>query len=44
MQNCDKAFPGISKIGHGQMLITLKPHGICQSFFAYLYILTLSRH
>ena len=28
MQNDNKALPSISPAGAGQMLITLKPHGI----------------
>ena len=37
----------ISPAGRGQlvkMLITLEPHGIFGSIFAYLFILTLSSH
>ena len=47
MQNVDEASPSISLAGGGQlvkMLITLEPHGIFCSNFAYLYILTLSGH
>ena len=35
MQICDKAMPGISLAGHGQMLMTLKPHGM----FCHMYVL-----
>ena len=45
MQNGDEALPSISLAGRGQlviMLITLEPHGIFWSNFAYLYIETLS--
>ena len=48
MQNDDKgASPSIISAGRGvlvKMLITLEPHGIFQSNFAYLYILALSNH
>ena len=47
MHNGEEASPSISPAGHGQlvnMLITLEPHGIFWSNFAYLYISTLSGH
>ena len=43
----DEALLSINPAGRAQvvkMLITLEPHGIFDSNFAYLYILTLSRH
>ena len=41
----DKALQSISPAGQlVKMLITLEPHGIFGSNFAYLYILTLSNH
>ena len=47
MQNGDEASPSVSPAGRGKlvkMLITLEPHGIFRSHFAYFYILTLSGH
>ena len=41
MQNGDEASPSISPARYGQlvkMLITLEPHGIFLSHFAYLFI------
>ena len=43
----DDALLSMSPVGRGQlvkMLITLEPHGIFGSNFAYLSILTLSSH
>ena len=44
MQNGDKAFPSISQVSCGQMLVTLEQHGIPVFSLncAYLYILRLS--
>ena len=47
MQNGAEASPSISSAGRGKLvkiLITLEPHGILLSNFAYLYILTLPGH
>ena len=47
MQNGNEALLSISSTGCGQLLkmpITLEPHGIFRSNFAYLYISTLSGH
>ena len=46
IQNGSEASPSISPACLGQLvqIITLEPRGIFLSNFAYLYILTLSRH
>ena len=47
IQNKDKASPSISEASHGKLVkmrTTLEPRGLFWSNFAYLYILTLSRH
>ena len=44
MANGGKGLSRISLAGLGHMLIALESHGIFLSNFAYLYILTLSRH
>ena len=47
MQNGNEALLSIVLASRGllvKMLTTLEPHGIFGSNFAYLFILTLSRH
>ena len=47
MQNGEEALPSINPGGRDilvKMLIILETHGIFLSSFAYLYVLTLSRH